>query len=359
MRSSSGSYLSNLDHLRALAAFQVFVWHFVHMKASCASVCFDRSYDAGFLSILEEGHTGVSLFMCISGYVFAKLTDGKEIRTVQFWLNRAIRLLPLLATWSAITVATAMVLGDASLAQVVQSIRQEGLERTLLPPGGWSIIVEMQFYVLFPFLLLVVRRFGYEWIVALVVLIVTLRFIYWMKHGSVQYISYWTLGGRIDQLLMGYLAFHFTSRHIVAIGAAGAALLVWAYAVFNAGGGFWGTDGYPSASILWVFWPLLEAICYSTLIAAYVTLKLPKVLDVALAKAGTWSYSIYLGQFCFVPVAFFLIASWFGMPESFEGRLAWAFAAYPLLALMAAITYTTIEKPFLALRRSYIAKPRG
>jgi peptidoglycan/LPS O-acetylase OafA/YrhL len=359
MRSSSGSYLSNLDHLRALAAFQVFVWHFAHMKASCASICFDRSYDAGILSIFEEGHTGVSLFMCISGYVFAKLTDGKEIRTGQFWLNRAIRLLPLLASWSAITLATAMILDDVSLSQVWGSVREAGSLHTLLPPGGWSIILEIQFYLLFPFMLLFVRRFGHEWIVALLVLILVLRFLYWMKYGSVQYISYWTLGGRIDQLLIGYLAYHYTSRHAVAIGAAGTLLLVWAYAAFSARGGFWGIDGYPSRSVLWVFWPLLEAVCYSAMIAAYATLKLPKMLDVALAKAGTWSYSIYLGQFCFVPVAFFLIASWFGMPESFGGRLAWAAAAFPLLAGMAAITYTTIEKPFLALRRNYIAKPAG
>jgi peptidoglycan/LPS O-acetylase OafA/YrhL len=358
MRSSSGSYLSNLDHLRVLAAFQVFVWHFVHMSATCTSICFAHDYHPGALSIFEEGHTGVSLFMCISGYVFAKLTDGKEIRTGQFWLNRAIRLLPLLAIWSAITLATAMVIDGVTLSQVWESIRESGSLHTVIPQGGWSVMLEMQFYLLFPFMLLFVRRFGNEWIVALLVLIVTLRLLYWMKYGSVQYISYGTLGGRIDQLLIGYLAFHFTSRYIVAIGAAGTVLLVWSYAAFDARGGFWGIDGYPSRNVLWVFWPLLEAICYSTMIAAYATLKLPRMLDTALAKAGTWSYSIYLGQFFFIPVIFFLIASWFGMPESFGGRFAWAAAAFLPLIGMSAITYTTIEKPFLGLRRNYLVNAR-
>lgn len=343
MRSSSGSYVSNLDHLRALAAFQVFVWHFTHTSAACASICFARDYTVGALSIFEEGHTGVSLFMCISGYIFARLTDGHAINAPLFWFNRAARLLPLLAAWSLITIWS----GQAS-----------GIINAVLAPGGWSIVVEMEFYLLFPFMLLFVRRFGLAWIGAAVVAAVALRYAYWLREGSVQDLAYWTLAGRIDQLLIGYLAFYAPTRRPAVVGVTAAVLLIAAYAIFNALGGFYGIRGYPSRSVLWVVWPLLEALCYSAIIRAYVGVKLPRVLDAPLARVGTWSYSIYLGHFYFVPVIFFVVAARFGMPESFGGRLAWALAVFPLVVAIGALTYTTIEKPFLALRKGYL-KPLG
>ncbi len=65
MKSSDGHYFQGLDHIRALAAFVVFAWHFVH---------FNEGHLAGPLvfplSFLTEGHTGVAIFMTLSGYLF-------------------------------------------------------------------------------------------------------------------------------------------------------------------------------------------------------------------------------------------------------------------------------------------------
>ena len=70
MRSSAGLYFDKLDHVRAVAAFLVFSWHFVHLSG----VPYDYAPLFPPASIFEEGYTGVSLFMTLSGYLFAKLT---------------------------------------------------------------------------------------------------------------------------------------------------------------------------------------------------------------------------------------------------------------------------------------------
>ncbi len=65
--------------MRAIAAFMVFVWHFCHGKTG-TPVPFDAAPAFFPLAVLEEGHTGVSLFMVLSGYLFQKLLDGKVIQ---------------------------------------------------------------------------------------------------------------------------------------------------------------------------------------------------------------------------------------------------------------------------------------
>ena len=91
MKSSSGAYFIALDHIRAVAVFFVFAWHFVHVI-----VPFEYTPALFPFALLDEGHTGVALFMTLSGYLFAKLLEGKTIDYLSFLRNRALRLLPLL-----------------------------------------------------------------------------------------------------------------------------------------------------------------------------------------------------------------------------------------------------------------------
>jgi peptidoglycan/LPS O-acetylase OafA/YrhL len=91
MRSSSGQHFVALDHLRALAAFLVFAWHFLH-STNGVPVPFEGAPSIFPFAIFDEGHTGVALFMVLSGYLFAKLLEGKEIYYGAFFWNRFIRL---------------------------------------------------------------------------------------------------------------------------------------------------------------------------------------------------------------------------------------------------------------------------
>ncbi|NKX16184.1 hypothetical protein HGG75_10640 [Ochrobactrum pseudogrignonense] len=70
----------------------------------------------------------------------------------------------------------------------------------------WSIVIEFQFYLIFPFLTLVLARDGIQRIVLLVIVLILLRAALWGLDHDVNHLGYWTLLGRGDQFLIGMLA---------------------------------------------------------------------------------------------------------------------------------------------------------
>ncbi len=55
----------------------------------------DVSTTFGFLSIFKEGHTGVSLFCVISGFILTTIYAPREQRFFAFYRNRFLRIAPL------------------------------------------------------------------------------------------------------------------------------------------------------------------------------------------------------------------------------------------------------------------------
>src|SRR3954468_4994130 len=83
----------------------VFTWHFTH-AGNGYPVAFEGAPALFPFALFDEGHTGVALFMTLSGYLFAKLVGDKRLDFVSFLYSRALRLGPLLlaclAAWSLI-----------------------------------------------------------------------------------------------------------------------------------------------------------------------------------------------------------------------------------------------------------------
>ncbi|WP_082444515.1 acyltransferase family protein [Sphingomonas sp. Leaf242] len=92
IRRDAAPHWIGLDHIRALAAFLVFSWHFMHGQTG-NPIPFQGVH---LLAVIDEGHTGVALFMTLSGYLFAKILDGRRVLYVQFFWTRMLRLGPLL-----------------------------------------------------------------------------------------------------------------------------------------------------------------------------------------------------------------------------------------------------------------------
>ena len=99
IKSSSGAHYIGLDHIRAIAAFLVITWHFIHAGHGYP-VAFEGAPRISPFAILDEGHTGVALFMILSGCLFSKLLNGKKIIYTRFILNRARR--PILSATSSL-----------------------------------------------------------------------------------------------------------------------------------------------------------------------------------------------------------------------------------------------------------------
>ncbi|MCC8361692.1 acyltransferase [Lysobacter sp. A6] len=344
MRSTSGQHYIGLDHLRALAAFLVVCWHFIPVSQHASDEA-----PIGPFAVLHEGHTGVALFMVLSGYLFAKLLDGKRMLFAPFLLNRALRLLPLLSLvllWNAMSWTS----HGGSLGDYL-TLLARGLVLPTWPNGGWSIVVEAQFYLLLPLILWAAAK-SPKHLVRIIVVAMLVRVGVHLLRGNVQDFAYWTLGGRIDQFVGGILAWH--CRDVVR--GRGRYVIAWlaAFAVgwwaFDAVGGFYTTRD----SVAWVFIPTVEAMTWGGLVAWYDSLRLEDSrLSRAIAFYGDVSYSIYLLHFFWVfKVASALERAGYPMTNTYAA-LAAAFVFFLAMGLPGWLTGKLIERPAMRWRRPY------
>src|SRR5258706_2528157 len=195
MRSSSGAHFIALDHVRAVAIFMVFAWHFTHARNGYP-VPFDYVPALFPFSVLDEGHTGVALFMSLSGYLFAKLLDGKSIDYRRFLWNRALRLLPLLAVVLLIVGLTKLVNGESLLIYVFTIVA--GLILPTLPNGGWAITVEFHYYLVLPLFLWLLTK-SKLWPLSLFVAAISLRLFFHYQRGEIPYLAFWCIIGQLAQ----------------------------------------------------------------------------------------------------------------------------------------------------------------
>lgn len=354
MKSSSGEYFVALDHVRALAALMVFVWHFIH-ATNGYPVPFEYTPFVFPLSILNEGHAGVGLFMALSGYLFAKLLDGKQISYKQFWYNRVLRLAPLLFLVVVLVGIKKYLSGDEISSYIVKIIK--GAIYPTLPNGGWSITTEFHFYLVLPLLLWLVSKSRWTLFVVLFTAIF-IRVLLFNELGEIQTLSYWTIIGRIDQFILGIAAFVFhrsiAGRHELIIVTLVVYLLFYSW--FDARGGFYQYPIYPSPSPLWIVLPTLEGAFFALMIAWYDSSFRHSrgPFSRFIAIIGTYSYSIYILHFFVVfAMARFVHEDLFDI-SNFYLSIVFALLCFLLMVPIGYLSYRFIEVPFLKLRTRYI-----
>lgn len=348
MRSSGDRHYIALDHVRGAAALLVFVWHFAHKGVVGAGVSDIAGAPIFPLALLDEGHTGVALFMVLSGYLFAKLLDGKRVRYPAFFYNRVLRLAPLLVVSLALSWVQLGKPLPAYLAQVTR-----GLVFPAFPNGAWSIATEFHFYLLLPALFVLFRR-GVGAVVLAIVAMIAARAMVYAEAGTIQGLSYYTIVGRIDQFMLGMLALHcrdlLRSRHWIA-GAVFMALAAF-YTWFDMIGGYYRTEDSP----LWIVMPTIEGAAYAVLVGWYDASFTPKNTGFSWAwgKVGEYSYSIYLLQFFYSIQAAQWIDTNIASLDSFYMAALWSLPLFGVAVLIGHFVFQVIEAPFLRLRRPYL-----
>jgi peptidoglycan/LPS O-acetylase OafA/YrhL len=237
-----------------------------------------------------------------------------------------------------------------------------GLVHPTLPNGGWSITVEFHFYLMLPILLLLMYQSRWT-LVALIALSTAIRTILYARYEEVQFWSYLTIIGRIDQFVLGMLAFNlrsfFSFQHALAISiivAFGAF-----YWFFDIKGGFYNMPTYPSPAALWILMPTIEGAAYGLLIAWYDgSFRFAKTgLSKFVSLFGTYSYSIYLLHFFIVFEVADLIQEHVMDISNFYIALLWSFAFYISMMPIGYLSFRFIESPFLKLRIPYTKPIKG
>lgn len=359
MRSSSGEHFIALDHVRALAAFMVFAWHFTH-AANGYPVPFEYVPALFPFSLLDEGHTGVALFMTLSGYLFAKLLDGKSIDYKVFLWNRALRLFPLLAVVILI-VGILRFMSGGSMYSYLHSIAR-GAFYPSLPNGGWSITVEFHYYAILPLFL---WMFGKSKLlpISIIVVAIALRVFVYCEMGEIQSLAYWTIVGRIDQFALGMLMYQFRAsiacRHVLAIAIfTGFTMFYW---YFDLHGGFYQNPSYPSPSPLWIVLPTIEGIAFAVGIAWYDNSFSHSTTGFSrfVGRIGEFSFSLYLLHFFVVFHAARFVNERVMDISNFYVACLWSVVFFLLLVPAGYLSFRFIEAPFLKHRKRYIAGLRS
>ncbi len=367
MKSTNFGYIPALDHLRGFAAVLVLFFHGAHFISH--KLAFGTPYDpanwprAGnpFSALLIEGHTAVSLFFLLSGFVFTVGSLEKKLNYLGFFRNRLLRTYPLFLFFLVLGIAFNP--DNFSIAAVMQSVFFLANSDTAFNGGAfsyvfWSIAVEWHFYLLFPLLLFLLQRWGWRALLALLLAFLLLRLGAYLAGADMRNLSYYTIVGRIDQFLLGMLAgvyyrnYFMAGRRLDSVAVAGAGLVLAVLFGFNQLGGG-AVNNY-----LWIFWPTLEAAAWGVFLIGYLSLArhFHQWIGRALVAVGTISYSIYMGHY--LVLDYFLRHDWesllrVGSPLA-TAVLNTLLLMLPLVLLLAATTYFCVERSFLQRRRKYM-----
>ena len=235
----------------------------------------------------------------------------------------------------------------------------------------WTIWVEFQFYLIFPFLLAFSRRLGTRYLWAWLGLLILTRALVFAASDSVRFVAYETIFGRLDQFIIGMLLAHQwlqTSRAIASQpaghppGISPLWLLLAALAVLLGVHAFSRKVGFSElASPFWIVWPGIEAALWAAFVWAYLLARWPgplalrQPIDRALAALGAISFSTYV--FHNLVIAAYnarLSPLTTGLGPVADAVATGALLILPSVLAISVITYHLIERPFLAMRGSYL-----
>ncbi|MGE6738518.1 acyltransferase family protein, partial [Streptomyces sp. NPDC059900] len=367
MRSSNRQYLVSVDHLRAYAAVLVLLCHGTQIISPFLRETTDSDPRAWLYTenplgtLVLEGHTGVALFMVLSGFIFTIGTLGKDVHYGRFLGNRVLRIFPLYIALIILGVGAHK--QGADLLAVVQSLAGLGnlpgsLDLGAVSKMWWAIAVELQFYLLFPLFSRMLTKHGPTALFKLLAAIAVIRTLVWASAtGSINVNSmlYYSLAGRIDQFLMGMVAAWFFVHHrarfqgLVKVALA-TTLITGAVWAFNQ------THAFQEGHATRLLWIDVEGALWSLVVLAYVaTVSSTGLVSRGIAKVGEISFSVYLLHYMIVTAL--ISRRWWieltGRPVV-DACITAAAAVLPITLAAAVVTFHGIERPFLRWRRAYL-----
>ncbi|MCX7086707.1 MAG: acyltransferase [Methylococcales bacterium] len=332
-----------INQLRAIAALWVFCFHYDHFIA--------HTYFAPMASLnpikvlIYNGYMGVSIFFCLSGFLFAQVYDAKDsLNPWAFYMKRLLRILPSVFIMMVVFFSVLNPSGY-TLSSLLALVFLMDIKNYPQAIGHlWSINRELQCYALFPLLWLLNRHFGSRLLMGLGVLsFVTLIIWAIQTQPSLPYF-YGSFRLRFCEFIVGMLASvgyrpMVTRRFSVQFFLVACVLLLTVQHAF-----IW------QAPLDYSLFSSIGLCINSGLCVLFIRLYLqqakvfPLILTKALERIGIVSYSFYLYHF--------LVIGFFSTHPLYLSTQPMAnFAVLLAVSLsLAFIGYRLIEKPLLGLK---------
>jgi exopolysaccharide production protein ExoZ len=330
--------LDSLDTLRGVAILLVMIFH-------CA-IFFQPHL--GVMKIAQYGAHGVQLFFIISAYTMCYMwhaRSGEVSPVLKFYIRRFFRIAPLF--WLvAISWYTFWLIHGGKDIELWKLISTLTFTHGLSPetngsvvPGGWSIAVEMAFYVLFPFVYrfcsVGVWRSIFLFVFAYLILDLCAQYflVLWMPldvlnkdHSEFLYQSIWT---QMPVFLLGIFAFQI--RQLGASWRAPVICLLLFFVFTFLLKYLFSVNARP------FFW----LVCFALLSYLLVAVKRGWVSR-PVSFLGGMSYSLYLSHFAVLDVLHWLVPSqlrgtWFTF-------VAWTSAVVIVSSLISLMSKNTFEE---------------
>ena len=354
---ASGSklgYRPELDGLRGISILLIYVHHL-------------------FRPLAPGGFLGVDIFFVLSGFLITSLLVEEwnrkgSIRLKDFYIRRALRLMPAVFLLILITGALALIVDKRTATEIYQGIwlTLSYISNWFYAYGyfsnnnplsvTWSLAIEEQFYLTWPLLLSLALKFKLQrrwilYILALIIGIIPLHRRMLVDQGAMALRLYYGSDTRADGLPIGCLVgllvswnlfphnrrFEICMKFLAAVG-----IIFFGYLV-----------SYPSSTYLlllncyggFTLVSLSVALCLIVVVLYPPKFALMVLKFTPLVWIGRISYGLYLWHWA----VYWFIYLKKALPASTEQLVA----VVVISLLLPALSYHFIEKPFLRLKKRF------
>ena len=351
----------SLNGLRAISILFVITPHLAIQNGIFADV--KAPWLIPVLDFLKSGDLGVNVFFVISGFLITSLLLQEEASTgtvslKYFYLRRTLRIFPayyfLLLVYFVLQLFHVITISNLSWLTAITYTKYLTWNLDWFTAHAWSLSIEEQFYLVWPFVFLRFRSFRVYFVLILIALVPSMRLLNFLQPGLLGFYIFnsFSIFIKTDAIAMGCLFALYKDEILKFIS------LHWKKVLYVSI-----TILFIHSSILKILWDLgfimagnLYEIVIGTISSFFIALLMMysvfgpqkgwfKFLNLRVINyIGMLSYSIYLWQQLFI----YQSDCWL---TQFPQNLG-------CVAFMALFSYYVIEAPFLRIKARFAAREK-